>query len=167
MRLTATYLRNFIFGVEDSLVSTVGLLTGIAIGGVSRETIILTGVVLIVVEAFSMAVGSFLSDEVAEESAVKSKRENRSLGGAVVMFCSYLIAGTIPLFPYLVLADNTAIRSSIVASLVALFILGLISGRLIRGRLIAHGTRMALVGGLAIAVGVAAAFLLAQYGVAG
>lgn len=29
--MQATYFRNFIFGVEDSLVSTVGLLSGVAI----------------------------------------------------------------------------------------------------------------------------------------
>jgi VIT1/CCC1 family predicted Fe2+/Mn2+ transporter len=50
------YLRNFIFGVEDSLVSTVGLLSGVAVAGVASRTILLTGVVLIFVEAFSMAV---------------------------------------------------------------------------------------------------------------
>ena len=52
------YFRNFIFGVEDSLVSTVGLLSGVAIAGVPSRTILLTGVVLILVEAFSMAAGA-------------------------------------------------------------------------------------------------------------
>ena len=31
------YLRNFIFGVEDGLVSTIGLLSGISIVGVSKK----------------------------------------------------------------------------------------------------------------------------------
>ena len=56
------YMRNLIFGAEDSLVSTVGLLSGIAIGGVPKSAIILTGIVLIFVEAFSMGVGSYLSE---------------------------------------------------------------------------------------------------------
>ena len=56
---TALYLRNFIFGVEDSLVSTVGLLSGVAVANVDQATIFLTGMVLIFVEAFSMGVGSF------------------------------------------------------------------------------------------------------------
>ena len=38
----ALYAKNFIFGVEDSLVSTVGLLSGIAIAGVPRGTIFLS-----------------------------------------------------------------------------------------------------------------------------
>src|SRR3989344_3129963 len=56
------YVRNFIFGAEDSLVSTVGLLSGVAIGGVAKVDILLPGMVLIFVEAFSMAVGSFLAE---------------------------------------------------------------------------------------------------------
>ena len=56
----AGYLRAFVFGVEDSLASTVGLLSGIAIAGAGRETILMTGIVLIFVEAFSMAIGDFL-----------------------------------------------------------------------------------------------------------
>ena len=46
----AEYLRAFVFGVEDSVASTVGLLSGIAIAGVARETILLTGAILILVE---------------------------------------------------------------------------------------------------------------------
>ena len=55
-----SYYRNFVFGVEDSLVSTVGLLSGISIAGVTNKTIIMTGVILIFVEAVSMGAGSFL-----------------------------------------------------------------------------------------------------------
>lgn len=40
----ASFLRTFVFGVEDSLVSTVGLLSGIAIAGVSQKAI-LVGIV--------------------------------------------------------------------------------------------------------------------------
>ena len=66
---SVSYFRNFIFGVEDSLVSTVGLLSGIAIADVPGHTIFLTGVVLIFVEAFSMAAGTFLSEYSAEEDS--------------------------------------------------------------------------------------------------
>jgi len=61
------YLRNFIFGVEDSLVSTVGLLAGVAAAAISQSAIVTTGLVLIVVEGFSMGVGSFLTEETTEE----------------------------------------------------------------------------------------------------
>ena len=67
MNRSSLYIRNIVFGVEDSLVSTVGLLSGIALGDIPRSTILFTGLVYIFVEAFSMAVGSFLSEESVEE----------------------------------------------------------------------------------------------------
>jgi VIT1/CCC1 family predicted Fe2+/Mn2+ transporter len=83
----AAYLRNFIFGVEDSLVSTVGLLSGIAIAGMSREDVFVTGLVLIFVEAISMSAGSFLSESSAEEyETQRTAVSGRSYRSASIMF---------------------------------------------------------------------------------
>lgn len=149
------YLRNFIFGVEDSLVSTVGLLSGVAIAGVARETILLTGVVLIFVEAFSMAAGSFLSETFAEEFTThRSAVGPRSLFAGSIMFASYFVAGFIPLFPYVFVAGNSAFPLSIASSVAALFALGLASGALSKISILKSALRMAVVGSIAIAVGV-------------
>src|SRR5688572_20528634 len=96
------YLRNVIFGVEDSLVSTVELLAGIAYASVSHATILLTGFVLVFVEAFSMAVGSFLSEDSAQEYESQSTVSLRTpITGGVLMFFSYLLAGLIPIAPFI------------------------------------------------------------------
>ena len=154
MRLKELYLRNFIFGVDDSLVSTVGLLSGIAVAGVERETIFLTGVILIFVEAFSMAAGSFLSEESAEEySAQKSVSTSRSFTAGIVMFVSYFVAGFLPLFPYVIADVGVAFPLSIAVSIAALFLLGAWSGGLSRTGILRAALRMAIVGGIAIAVG--------------
>ena len=54
-------LRDIIFGLEDGMVSTLGALTGIAIGSQDREMIVLAGLVIIAVESVSMGIGSFMS----------------------------------------------------------------------------------------------------------
>ena len=152
----AAYMRNFIFGVEDSLVSTAGLLSGVASAGVSRGNILATGIILIFVEAFSMAVGSFLSERSAEEYLARAELPNRrSVGVGSVMFISYFATGFIPLFPYLVFDVSVAFPASIIASLITLFILGLVAARVFRVKLLRSGVRMLVVGGLAIALGVA------------
>lgn len=149
----AAYVRNFIFGVEDSLVSTVGLLSGVAVAGMSKEEVFLTGIVLIFVEAFSMGVGSYLSEASAEEFT--GAKKSISLQGAVIMFFSYFAAGFIPLAPYLVFSVNVAIVVSISFSLAALFMLGLVSSKIFsQEHTIRHGIRMLLIGGMAIAVGI-------------
>ncbi|TSC55746.1 MAG: hypothetical protein G01um101418_793 [Parcubacteria group bacterium Gr01-1014_18] len=151
------FIRNFIFGVEDSLVSTVGLLSGIAWAGVARETVFLTGVVLVLVEAFSMAVGSFLTEHSAEEyihgTAVPSRMP---IWGGMIMFISYFISGFIPLSPYIFLSIPQAFPLSIILSLLSLFILGVLGARFARTSWVKSGLRMFLVGGAAIFVGVLA-----------
>jgi len=97
----AGHLRNFVFGVEDSLVSTVGLVSGIAIAGVPKTEILLTGSILIFVEAFSMGAGSFLSERSAEEFMEEEGMSSAySLENGAIMFFSYFVSGFIPLFNY-------------------------------------------------------------------
>lgn len=55
------YVHEVVFGVQDGMVSTLGALTGIAIGSQDHFTIILAGVAIISVESISMSIGSYVS----------------------------------------------------------------------------------------------------------
>jgi len=152
---SSLYVRNIIFGVEDSLVSTVGLLSGIAYAGVSHQYILATGLILIFVEAVSMAIGSFLSEESVEE--YESGRKARIKGpalGALSMLVSYILAGFVPLAPYLFAEGNTALVWSVSLSLAVLGVLGYLQARISGVTPIRRALRMALLGGFAIFVGV-------------
>ena len=63
----AEVLKEVVFGMEDGMVSTLGSITGIAIGSGNHFTIILAGVVIIAVESISMGIGSYLSSRSQEE----------------------------------------------------------------------------------------------------
>lgn len=151
----AMYVRNFVFGGEDSLVSTVGLLSGVAAAGITKTDIVLTGVILIFVEAISMAVGSFLSENSAEEYLDKQElplRESLTAGG--IMFAAYFVLGFVPLFPYIIWPVNVAFSASIIAALFALALLGWLSGRQFKVTAWRSGLQMLILGGLAIGIGV-------------
>ena len=161
MKTREIYFRNFIFGVDDSLVSTVGLLSGIASAGVERETIFLTGIVLIFVEAFSMAAGSFLSEASAEEYSARTNiSQSRSFSASIIMFGSYFVAGFIPLFPYVITEVPVAFPLSVALSIAALFLLGAWSGKLSKAGIVRGAFRMAIVGGIAIVLGVVVGIVL-------
>lgn len=148
------YLRNIVFGVEDSLVSTVGFLSGIAIAEVPRATLLLTGFVLIVVEGFSMGVGSFLSEHSVDEyENHRTTRLKNSILAGVVMFISYFFSGFIPLAPYMIFSSHGAFGFSILFSLVALFILGVFAAHWTKRSVIGHGIEMVVLGGVAILMG--------------
>ncbi len=155
LKNTDLYVRNVVFGIADSLVSTVGLLTGIDASGTSRQIIILTGIVYAFVEAFSMAVGSFLSEESTEEYDVRGEVSDRKpfLAG-VVMFVSFILASFIPIVPYVFCGLTEALWLSIALSIFALFIVGLISAEMIKVHAWRHAIKMAFLGGAAIVIGV-------------
>ena len=56
-------LKEIVFGLEDGMVSTLGAITGIAIGTQTHSTIVLAGMVIIAVESISMGIGSYLSSK--------------------------------------------------------------------------------------------------------
>lgn len=150
-----TLFRNFIFGVEDSLVSTVGMLSGIAAADTPVDEIITAGIILIFVEAFSMGIGSFLSEDTSD--MLSRKRSVSSLTikkAAMIMFVSYFLAGLIPLSPYLLLPAHTAESISITLSLLSLFILGGFSATFFRGNILYKALEMFILGGLATLVGI-------------
>lgn len=151
----ANYIRNFIFGVEDSLVSTVGLLSGVAVAGMSPQHIFLTGLILIFVEACSMSAGSFLSEASAEEYLhQKETSSSHSYSAALIMFFSYVLSGFIPLLPYVLFPLHIALPVSIGASVITLGVLGCISARLSSTNYLKSVVRMMGIGGIAILIGV-------------
>jgi len=68
-------IRQVVFGVEDGLISTLGVLTGIASGTNDRAVIILSGIVVVLVEALSMGAGTFLSSRSEKQAKQKLLRE--------------------------------------------------------------------------------------------
>lgn len=152
-KLKSSYVRNMIFGAEDSLVSTVGVLFGVAAANSSRPSILLTGMLVIAVEALSMGVGAYLSETSEKELENKEYSKEPAVGG-LFMFISYFVAGFIPLLPFIIVQNSNAKFVSVGVTLVALFMLGYIPQRKIRSAF-----RMLVVAGLAVLVG----FLIATF----
>ncbi len=147
-RVNSDQLRNIIFGIEDSLVSTVGFLFGLASANeYDTRQIILAGIVLIAVEALSMGAGSYLTETEVREIQ-NHKREGNPIKDGLLMFASYILAGLLVLSPYFILSPQVARFVSVGVSVVSLFLLGFIPTKNK-----ATGLRMVLVAGSAILVG--------------
>lgn len=74
-------IRDFVFGMEDGLVSNLGLVLGVYVGGGSAFTVILAGLASMFTGAFSMSAGSYLSAksqrEVYEQEIAATKEKLR------------------------------------------------------------------------------------------
>jgi len=148
------YLRSIIFGIEDSLVSTTGLVVGLSVGADDKRIVILGGAVAIAIEAVSMGAGEYLSDDAIQELDKLKRHRDKPLVSGALMLISYLLAGLVPLVPAVLLEFPASIYYSVVFALAGLFLLGFLKGKVVHTNPLRGGMKILIVGGLATALGV-------------
>jgi predicted membrane protein (TIGR00267 family) len=155
-RVVSGSLRETIFGLEDGLVSTLGVVTGIVSGTSSRKVVLLSGLIVIIVESLSMAAGTYLSNK-AERDQMRLKRRkvsgSKPVFAAVVMFFAYMFGGAVPVAPYLFVSLETGLFYSVLSTALVLFGLGFFKGVVTKTPRIKSGVEMAVVAMSAALVG--------------
>lgn len=151
--LNEDYLRSVLFGLQDGLVSTTGVVVGISAGVSDRAIIILASFVAIAVEASSMAAGEYSSEKAVHQLDRSGKHRDDLMMGAALMFFSYLFAGLIPISPFLIFPVDTARIISIALALVSLFVIGYLKGKLVGHTALRSALEMLFIGGLATLIG--------------
>ncbi len=133
-------LRAAVLGANDGLASNLCLMAGVAGGGVSPRTLLLTGVSGLLGGALSMALGEWLSVTNARELASSQLDRPSGIGtservgaqppaseafsAAAYSFVSFALGATVPLLPFGLLSGWPARAASLLLSLAALFGLG-------------------------------------------
>ncbi|MBI4592220.1 VIT1/CCC1 transporter family protein [Candidatus Uhrbacteria bacterium] len=155
-------MREIVFGLEDSLVSTMGAITGIAVGTGSQYIVILSGLVLIAAEATSMAAGSYLSTKHAREAEILfherkglevHEEASHPIRAALVMGVFYLLGGTVPLIPYFLLPVGQAVIPAIAVTAFALFLVGVWAASFTKTSKLKSGVEMTAVSLAAAGIG--------------
>lgn len=72
-------IREFVFGIQDGLISTVGLLAGVQSATENNAVVLLTGMTSMFAGAISMAAGSYLSSSAEKEIFDKEIKEAEDL----------------------------------------------------------------------------------------
>ena len=116
------FVRNLVYGLEDSFISTTGFLVGITFAHFTTEQVITSGVILILVEAICMAFSSMVSEESSIMAAPKLRENHHTILYVIVMFISYVIAGVLVLLPYILRVSYDYIYS-ILISILGLFLI--------------------------------------------
>lgn len=147
------YLRSVIFGIEDSLVSTTGLIAGISVGSDNREFVILAGIVAVSIEAVSTGAGEYLSDDAVQELEKIKRYRDKPLVSGSLMLVAYFTAGLIPLSPVVFFSYPTSLFLGITFALAGLFLLGFVKGKIVHTDALKGAIKILAVGGLASAIG--------------
>lgn len=153
-KFSADYIHSSFFGIEDSLVSTTGVLAGIAVAASSKEAILTTAFVVIAVESISMAASEFVSEQTEEEVENEKMPASPYLSGLII-FISYVLAGLVPLAPYLFMDHVKAIPVSIIAALIGLILLGVLKGKITHKSPFRSAVEVFVIGGVSAAIGIA------------
>lgn len=159
MRLNKEYLQSAIFGINDALVSTTGVMVGIGAGTGDKSIIILAGVVTIMVEALSMGSGQYLSLKSAQEYQAKTNNKEAILSG-IVMYVGYVIGGLVPLLPIILLPIEWSSIAAIAGALVGLLALGYFKAKIVKVSPIRSALEVFVIGGVTTAIGLLVGNLL-------
>jgi len=151
-------------GVEGGFAIFAGIIAGLMFQNVSRELLIITALISIIVSAFNSSAVRFSSEHYMDEldGHEKRRRFRAYFVPALVEFISYLVVSFIALAPLLFI-DNlaVAVALTIEMTLIILFIAGWYRGRLLNRRhAVRDGFEVMLLGLLIICVGALSGWVL-------
>jgi len=154
------YLQSAMFGFNDALVSTTGVIVGISTGTGNKQVVILAGVVTILVEALSMGSGQYLSSKSAHQLDKTDSFKIPIIGG-IIMFCAYFLAGLVPLLAIILFPVDMGRNVAIVAALVCLLLLGYAKGKIVKVSPLRSAIEVFIIGGITTIIGIIAGNIFA------
>ncbi|MCW1930509.1 MAG: VIT1/CCC1 transporter family protein [Candidatus Kerfeldbacteria bacterium] len=103
-----------------------------------------------------------LKEMMIRELKIAQEPESLSVRGGIFMFFSYIVGGLVPLSSYIFLPIHSAIPTSIVITLLGLFLLGVGTTRFTHQPKLKAGVRILIMGGIALCAGLIAGIMLGQ-----
>ena len=161
------YIRDLVYGANDGIITTFAVVAGVAGGALSTTAVLVVGVANLVADGLSMAVGNFLSIRANEGArALESlpEEESRPWRHAFATFAAFVVAGSVPLSPYLMpIAETGRFPWSAAMTLAALFGVGAARGRVTADPWWRAGLEMLLLGIVVAAVAYGAGWVMASF----
>ena len=153
--INSEYLQSAMFGFNDALVSTTGVIVGISAGTGNKQVVILAGVVTILVEALSMGAGQYLSSKSAHQLKKEASSKTPMFSG-LIMFFAYFLAGLVPLLSIVFFPISYSAIVAVAAALTCLLVLGYVKGKIVKVSPLKSALEVFVIGGIATAIGIVA-----------
>ena len=153
------YLRSLMFGLQDGIVSTTGVVIGISTGVENKAIIILAAFVAIAVEATSMAAGQYSSEKAVHQMDKTGRHTDSLVLGAIIMFFAYLLGGAFPILPIIFFPQEIFFIIAIISAFFGLFLIGYLKGQLVEHRPLRSAIELFIIGSVATIVGVVVGYL--------
>ena len=151
----ASLIRDVVTAGNDGVVTTFAVVAGSLGASLSPSVVLILGFANLFADGLSMSTGAYLGVkseiEFENNSGEKIKLGNKPLINGLTTFVSFIIAGLIPLTPYLLKFENSFLVSSFLVFL-TLLVIGVFRGIIVRKSLIRTIIENILIGGVSAVV---------------
>jgi len=159
-------LRDAVFASDDGLITTFAVVAGSYGASLPASVVLILGFANLFADGVSMSTGTYLGakSEIEYESAEREGfQEHLSpLKHGMVTFFSFVVAGFIPLIPFVFSFANAFVLSTILVAL-ALFLIGSLRSIFTHKYWLRSGLEMLIVGGFAALIAFAVGYLIEKY----
>jgi vacuolar iron transporter family protein len=159
------YLRDLVYGANDGIITTFAVVAGVAGASLSARTVLILGMANLLADGFSMGASNFLS--IRSEEAVRHSRgepleEPFPFRHGLATMLAFIVAGAVPLLPYVMVAPEQRFGVAVAATMAILFLVGALRSAVTLLPWFKAGLEMLLVGAAAAAVAYGVGYLLAD-----
>jgi vacuolar iron transporter family protein len=116
------YIKDIVYGANDGIVTTFAVISGGYGAGLSVRTIVIIGVVALFADSISMAGSNYLGTK-SQNSISVIKRSQNPVISSMFTLISFIIAGFMPLLPYIIHIEPI-FHYSILSTFLALLVIG-------------------------------------------
>lgn len=160
------YIRDLVYGANDGIITTFAVVAGVAGGNLSRTAVLVVGAANLAADGLSMAVGNFLSiraNESAREAENLPEEEASPGRHGFATFLAFIIAGSLPLLPYVLpFTEAARFNWSLALTLGSLFVVGALRALVTKDRWWRAGLEMLVLGALVAAAAYGAGAFIAS-----
>lgn len=154
------YFRSLMFGLQDGIVSTTGVVVGISTGVSDKQIIVLAALVAVTVEASSMAAGQYSSEKAVHQLDKTGRHTDNLYIGALIMFIAYMVGGAFSIIPTIIFNQPLAKLIAIISSFIGLFVIGYVKGQLVEHKPLRSAVELFIIGSIATIVGIVVGYYL-------
>ncbi|HEY4478000.1 MAG TPA: VIT1/CCC1 transporter family protein [Candidatus Paceibacterota bacterium] len=156
MEKIGKYIGDLVYGANDGIITTFAVVAGVAGAELAPNVVIILGVSNLLADGFSMATSNYLARKSENDYQKAQSGENIEINNpiknALATFVAFVIAGSIPLIPYILPIEKDIFLFATISTGVALFIVGSLRTRVSHVKWWVGGLEMLFVGTLAATV---------------
>jgi VIT1/CCC1 family predicted Fe2+/Mn2+ transporter len=146
-----SYIRDAVFAASDGLVTTFAVVAGSFGASFGTNVVIILGFANLLADGLSMSSGTYMGVK-SEMDFEKGEGDKHLVGGSpvkqgLITFGSFVIAGFIPLIPYVVNLSSKFF-SSLILVFISMFVIGMVRGRFTKKSWYKSGLETLLIGGM-------------------